>query len=134
MQSYISSQIRKISGELTTAQLQDVSLMAPIVEVRAGLKVWPLMVYFDFEIANNTTIPEIGIRNNVALNPILLLAVVPGVAPYAWSGIVGQNNYPQLVTPSNEVNPLCNNINFVVSPDPGISVNYFRYTITYFVM
>jgi len=134
MQTYSINQIRKISGTLTTAELQDVSLLPPIIEVAAGLRVWPLMVYYDFEIANNTNINEFGIRNNIALNSNLLLSIVPQVAPYAWSGIVASNSYTQLINPSNETNPLCNNLNFVASPDGGISVNYFRYEITYFVL
>lgn len=134
MQEYSVNQIKKISGTLTSSQLQNVNLLNPIIEVPAGLRVWALSVYYDFEISNNTLIPEIGIRNNIALNAILLLAITPQLAPYAWSGIVGQNNYPQLINPSNETNPLCNNLNFVAASDLSISVNYFRYELTYFVL
>lgn len=133
MQSLTTPQIKKLSGTLTTAQLQDVSLMDPILTVQAGLKIFPLMVFYDIEISNNTNINEFGLRLNNQLNPFLILAIVPGAAPYAWSGIIGQTGF-QTSNPAPETNPLCNELNFTATPDPGIAVNYFRYEITYFIL
>lgn len=134
MQQYSVNQIRKITGSLTTAQLADVSLLPPILEVPAGLKIWPLMVYYNLNIQNNTNINEFSVRLNNQLNPFLILGITPGASPWAWSGIIGQNGYLQNTNPSSETNPLCNALYFVTNPDAGIVVNQFDYEITYFIL